>query len=527
MKLSFFQKLFLPLILSLASLASLAVVDAYRSRATGLEERKADLVHATEVALSVVKTFANQAAAGNMTADDAKKQAMQALRNMRFGDYGYFAVESTGGVILMHPFIPEFENKSIRDLDPKTAATLQAFVDLVQRDGKGFVHASAPKPKGNIALPKITYIDAFQPWGWILSTGIYVDDLDAAFRATLYQSLGLCAVLAVCLSAIVVLLNRSMLRSLGGEPAYATAIATRIAQNDLTEVVRTAPNDRASLVYAMGQMQAQLDGTIRTIRASAESIASATTQIAVGNQDLSRRTEQQAAALQETAASMDELTSTVSQNTDNACQASQVAAQAADVAERGRGVVSRVVDTMHDIHASSDKIAEIIGIIESIAFQTNILALNAAVEAARAGEQGRGFAVVASEVRSLAQRSSSASKEIKALIQTSVEHVKTGVDFVNAAGVTMGEITQAIQRVTDITNEIAAASVEQSKGIAQLNEAVTQMDAATQQNAAFVEEAAVAAQSLEEQGRQLVTSVSAFRVANLEGAQASGSAQTA
>ncbi|MCO5397849.1 methyl-accepting chemotaxis protein [Ralstonia soli] len=519
MKLSFFQKLFLPLILSLVSLASLAVVDAYRSRAMGLEERKADLVHATEVALSVVRTFANQAAAGTMTVDEAKAQAMKSLRNMRFGDYGYFAVESTGSVVLMHPFLPEIENKSIRELDTKTAANLQNFVDLIQRDGKGFIHTEAPKPKGTVLVPKITYLDAFQPWGWILSTGVYVDDIDTAFRAALYQSLGLCAVLAVCLSAIVALLNRSMLRTLGGEPAYATAIATRIAQNDLTEVVRTAPNDRVSLLFAMRKMQEQLDGTIRIIRASAESIASATTQISVGNQDLSRRTEQQAAALQETAASMDELTSTVSQNTDNACQASQVAAQAADVAERGRGVVSRVVETMHDIHASSDKISEIIGIIESIAFQTNILALNAAVEAARAGEQGRGFAVVASEVRSLAQRSSSASKEIKALIQTSVEHVKTGVDFVNTAGVTMSEITQAIQRVNDITGEIAAASVEQSKGIAQLNEAVTQMDAATQQNAAFVEEAAVAAQSLEEQGRQLVASVSAFRVANLGLAQ--------
>lgn len=518
MKLSFFQRLLLPLVLSLVSLASLAVVDAYRSRTMGLEERKADLVHATEVALSVVKTFADRAAAGNMTVDEAKTQAMKALRNMRFGDYGYFAVESTGSVVLMHPFLAEIEGKSLRDLDPKTAANLQNFVDLIRRDGKGFIHTEAPKPKGSALVPKITYLDAFQPWGWILSTGVYVDDIDAAFRAALYQSLGLCAALAVCLSAIVLLLNRGMLRSLGGEPAYATAIATRIAQNDLTEAVRTAPNDRASLLYAMRQMREKLDGAIRMIRASAESIASATTQIAVGNQDLSRRTEQQAAALQETAASMDELTSTVSQNTDNACQASQVAAQAADVAERGRSDVSRVIETMRDIHASSDKIAEIISIIESIAFQTNILALNAAVEAARAGEQGRGFAVVASEVRSLAQRSSSASKEIKTLIQASVEHVRAGVGFVNAAGATMDEITHAVRRVTDITGEIAAASVEQSKGIAQLNEAVTQMDAATQQNAAFVEEAAVAAQSLEEQGRQLVAAVSAFRIADSQAA---------
>jgi methyl-accepting chemotaxis protein len=219
----------------------------------------------------------------------------------------------------------------------------------------------------------------------------------------------------------------------------------------------------------MKRMQDQLTETIRTITTSAESIASATGQIAAGNQDLSQRTEEQAAALQETAATMEKLTSTVNQNVDNTRQASQVAAQAVKVAQRGSGVISQVIDTTNGIQASSDKIANIVGMIESVAFQTNILALNAAVEAARAGEQGRGFAVAASEVRSLAHRSSSASKEIKGLIQDSVERVRAGAEFVNAAGVTMDEITQSVQRVTDILGEIAAASIEQSNGIGQVS----------------------------------------------------------
>jgi methyl-accepting chemotaxis protein len=263
----------------------------------------------------------------------------------------------------------------------------------------------------------------------------------------------------------------------------------------------------------MKRMQAQLTQTIGAIKISADSIATATHQIAAGNQDLSQRTEEQAASLEETASSIEQLTSTVAQNADNARQASQLAVQAAQVAEQGGTVVSRVVETMDGINASSDKIANIVGIIEGIAFQTNILALNAAVEAARAGEQGRGFAVVASEVRSLAQRSSSASKEIKALIQDSVGRVRSGAGYVEQAGATMLEITQAVRRVTDIMGEIAAASQEQSKGISQVNQAVTQMDKVTQQNATLVEQATAATGSLESQARELRTSVSIFQMA--------------
>ncbi|WP_284508582.1 methyl-accepting chemotaxis protein [Caballeronia sp. INML2] len=285
-----------------------------------------------------------------------------------------------------------------------------------------------------------------------------------------------------------------------------------ISDGDLThEVSIKASDEMGQLLVGVAAMKEKLAATVATVRTSSEAIASASKQIAAGNTDLSSRTEQQAASLQETAASMEELTSTVKQNSDNATQASSLADNANVVANEGRAIVGQVIDTMGGIEESSAKIAEIIGMIEGIAFQTNILALNAAVEAARAGEQGRGFAVVASEVRSLAQRSSAAAKEIKELIETSGDRVQAGTELVARAGETMQRVGTAIQRVTDIMGEIASASTEQSRGIEQVNQAISQMDEVTQRNAALVEEAAAAAGSMEDQAKQLTAAVAVFR----------------
>jgi methyl-accepting chemotaxis protein len=297
--------------------------------------------------------------------------------------------------------------------------------------------------------------------------------------------------------------------------AHAVDVADRLARSDLTAEIHAAGNDESvRLLEAMARMQANFSGIVRGVQANADSVAIASTQIAQGNNDLNQRTEQQASALEETAASMEELGSTVRQNADNAKQADQLAQSASALAIQGGNVVAQVVDTMKGINDSSKKIADIISVIDGIAFQTNILALNAAVEAARAGEQGRGFAVVASEVRNLAQRSAEAAKEIKSLITASVERVEQGTTLVDKAGATMTEVVSSIRRVTDIMGEITAASVEQSAGVSQVGEAVTQMDQATQQNAALVEESAAAAESLKAQANQLVAAVAVFKLAH-------------
>jgi len=300
----------------------------------------------------------------------------------------------------------------------------------------------------------------------------------------------------------------------------AVTVAEAIAGGDLTRQVRVAGRDEiAQLLKALATMQGSLASVVSNVRSNSESVATASSQISQGANDLSARTEEQASALQQAAASMEQLSSTVRQNAENAQSANQLALGASAVARKGGEVVGEVVETMKGIDDSSKRIVDIIGVIDGIAFQTNILALNAAVEAARAGEQGRGFAVVAGEVRSLAQRSSDAAKEIKGLISASVERVEHGTTLVDRAGATMTEIVSSIARVTDIMGEISAASTEQSSGVGQIGDAIAQMDQATQQNAALVEESAAAAESLKGQAQQLVQVVSVFK---LEGRPADG-----
>ena len=323
-------------------------------------------------------------------------------------------------------------------------------------------------------------------------------------------------IIGVTVIALLLVLGiRFALRGLIVQPLNdATACFERIASGDLSEQINVfSRNEIGRLFAAIKRMQESMATMVTAVHSSTESIDTGAREIAMGNTDLSQRTEQQAASLQETASSMEQLTGTVRQNAENARQASQLAVNASDIATRGGDVVSQVVTTMQDIATSSNKVVDIIGVIEGIAFQTNILALNAAVEAARAGEQGRGFAVVAGEVRSLAQRSASAAKEIKELIGDSVDKVQSGSALVGRAGTTMDEIVQAVRRVTDIMGEISAASEEQSGGIEQVNRAVVQMDEVTQQNAALVEQAAAAAASLEDQTRQLQAVVNGWKVA--------------
>jgi len=340
-----------------------------------------------------------------------------------------------------------------------------------------------------------------------------VVEKSASEAASVGRSLVIAALVLGLVAGIIIAFLIS--RSVVGPLAVARDHALRIAKGDLHDDITVEGRDEAAqLLKAISEMQASLKAIVREVHSSAEMVTTASTQIASGNADLSARTEEQASSIEETAASIEELTSTVGQNADNAREADQLASGASRIANRGGEVVNEVVRKMEEIQASSKKISEIIGVIDGIAFQTNILALNAAVEAARAGEQGRGFAVVASEVRNLAQRSASAAKEIKGLITDSVGTVDAGSKLVDEAGKTMEEVVNSVQRVSEIIGQIASATHEQSSGIGQVNTAVTELDRVTQQNAALVEESAAASESLNSQALRLAQSVAVFKVSN-------------
>ena len=338
--------------------------------------------------------------------------------------------------------------------------------------------------------------------------------VDAEMRDSTIRTLSIAIFVVGMLASGIynLVLIRSIRGQLGAEPAEAAEVAKTVGAGDLSMQIQLKPGDETSLMAQLKSMQESLTKVVTRVRQGSESLETASSEIAQGNSDLSARTEQQASALEETAASMEQLSATVKQNADSASQANQLARSASVVAIQGGEVVSQVVETMKGINESSRRIADIIQVIDGIAFQTNILALNAAVEAARAGEQGRGFAVVATEVRSLAGRSAEAAKEIKSLISASVERVERGTSLVDQAGATMTEVVSSIRRVTDIMGGISAASSEQALGVVQVSEAVMLMDQATQQNAALVEEMAAAASSLKSQAHELVTTVAVFKL---------------
>ena len=384
----------------------------------------------------------------------------------------------------------------------------EANVNLIQADRKEEAFAFLVDntiPARNQVLSVLDDLVKYQR----ASLSADVEQIAAQINSTLtmLETLVLASIIGLVLSSGYVA------RTLRRRVALSQAVAERARDGDLTTPIHDTANDEFTpLLSALREMQLSLSGIVSGVRSNAESVATASTEIAQGNQELSGRTEQQASALEQTAATMEQLGTTVRHNADNAQQANQLALSASNVAVKGGEVVGQVIQTMHGINDASRRIADIIGVIDGIAFQTNILALNAAVEAARAGEQGRGFAVVAGEVRVLAKRSTEAAREIKSLINTSVERVEQGTALVGNAGRTMGEIVDAIQRVTHIVSQISSASQEQSSGVSQVGQAITQMDKATQQNAAMVEQSTAAAENLKDQAAQLVQAMAVFRV---------------
>jgi methyl-accepting chemotaxis protein len=512
-KLTFAQKLWLPLYVSLACLIAVTGFDAWTLHGVRIEERKNDLANNADNVVSLVTQYAELERRGVLTRDAAQKEAMERIKGMRFGNDGYYTVMTDQPRMLMHPFKPELIGKVLGDFrDANGTALYRDAVNVAKANGSGFIRYVWPRPGEEQPAAKLTRVATFKPWGWIFLNGVYIDDIDRAFYRSLLRSGCILVIAALVLSIVVVLLNRALRRSLGGDPDVTAEAARRIAGGDLSMLVDTRGAGERSVLYAIEEMRHQLAHVVGAIRNSTESIWSASQEIAVGNSDLSQRTEEQAASLQETTSSMEQITSMVTSNADNALRANELAGTASEIADRGGEVVGKVVETMQDISDSSAKIAEIVGVIEGIAFQTNILALNAAVEAARAGEQGRGFAVVASEVRSLALRAAAAAKDVKLLVQDSVSRVSGGSALVSEAGAAIREMVGAVKRVDSIIHEIAAASSEQSTGIQEVGKAISQMDAVTQQNAALVEQAAAAAQSLSEQANGLARVVATFRL---------------
>jgi methyl-accepting chemotaxis protein len=521
-QLSFKRKIGLLVVSAMAGLAIVTSLSVYQTRNEMLEGRRAALRTAVQSAFNIAAGYQAAAAAGTMSDDDAKKAAMEAVRKARYGGpegkSDYFYIVTTDGFAVMHPYIKAWaEQKKITGTkNAQGVDTVQGLVDAMAASKTGIATTEAmvaragdTDPKA-VLYPKQQYLMAVPGWNWMIGSGLYMDDVNAQVRSAVLKQLSLCLGVLLAIGAVGWFVSRSVIKQLGGEPSEAMAVMSEVSGGNLA--VNMPPAPAGSLLASLQTMIESMRNTLIQVRTSTDSISTASNEIAIGNQDLSQRTEQTASNLQQAASSMEQLTGTVKQSADSARQANQLAASAAEVAARGGSVVAQVVTTMDEINASSKKISDIIGVIDGIAFQTNILALNAAVEAARAGEQGRGFAVVASEVRSLAGRSAEAAKEIKGLIGASVDKVEIGSRLVADAGATMTEIVGSVQRVSDIIGEITAASSEQSDGISQVNTAVTQLDQMTQQNAALVEQSAAAAESLKQQAGTLAKAVGTFRL---------------
>jgi methyl-accepting chemotaxis protein len=487
-------------------------------RALVLEERKASVRQAVEAAHNILVYNQALAASGVLTEAEAKKNAIAAVKAFRYGDDDYFWIQDMQPAMVMHPIKPELDGKDLSQAkDPTGLFLFREFVNAVKGGGAGFVFYMWPKPGSSADVQKASYVKSFAPWGWIVGSGVYLDTINAMVWSRSINFLVFALVIMGAIVGICLLIARSITRPMH----HAIEIAQAVASGDLTMHIKVEnKNETGQLMQALKDMNASLLRTVRQVYLGTDTIATASAQIASGNLDLSARTEQQAGALDETATSLKDLTSTVKQNVDHARQANELAQSASAVAVKGGEVVAQVVDTMGSINGSSKKIVDIIGVIDGIAFQTNILALNAAVEAARAGEQGRGFAVVATEVRNLAQRSAAAAREIKTLIGDSVSKVEVGSRLVEEAGSTMQQIVDSIGRVTAIMGDIAAASSEQSEGIEHVNHALAGMGGVTAQNAALVEEAGAAAEALRDQATALAEVVSVFKIEPTQGGAA-------
>lgn len=510
--LTFAQKLALPLVVSLVSLFVVSGFDAYRVRQVQLEQRRNQLQRVTEVATSIIKDYYSQSRSGVIDDVSARRQALERLQALRYGGDGYFTITDSNQIGVMNPTKPASNGKSMAGVkDANGALIYEKIVDAGHVPGGNFIEYVWPHVGQTVPVSKVAFVLRFEPWDWIVTTGAYIDDIDSEFKTSLWESMAVVASVGTLLILLMMLCNRSIQNTIGGDPVEVARAVRQMADGDLSCTVDVRAGDSGSLMFVLEIMQSKLASTIREIKGAAQSVSLAAEEIAAGNLDLSSRTVSQAASVQETASSMEEMTAMVRRTSDNANEMRSMTEGASTITSEGGETMSDVVEGMREISARSTQMVEIISAIEGIAFQTNILALNAAVEAARAGENGRGFAVVAGEVRTLAQRSATAAKQIRTLIDSVSGRITAGSLAVKKAGQTMKQLQTSMIGVANIAHDIAGAAAEQSAGINEVNQAVAQIDAATQRNAALVEQAAAAAGALHDQALRLHAAIDDFR----------------
>jgi len=503
-------RLRLAVILVLLAFVALVMVLTYRASSSLLEVKMLTTVEQVKQGQKIAQEQFDKAKSGAISEAQAKAAAAAAIGKIRYSGNEYLWVNDIDARMVMHPIKPELNGQDVRgSKDPDGKAFFVAMVDAVKAAGSGYVDYQWPKPGAKDPEPKRSYVEGFAPWGWVIGSGIYITDVKAVARQDAIFTLVL-----VLVGGVLALVGVELfVRGLRGRLGAMRDVMHAVAAGDLSMTIDVGHADEVGQVLReVVSMQQRLTEMVRQIREATESIGHASSEVALGSQDLSIRTEQTAANLQQAAASMQELTRQVQHSAQAADQTHELAGVAAGQATSGSAVMEDVVRTMGGISESSRKITDIINVIDGVAFQTNILALNAAVEAARAGEQGRGFAVVAAEVRSLAQRSAQAAKEIKALILDSTERVAAGNQQVGRAGSSMSDILGAVQRVTTTVGEIKEVSAGQSRGIADINQAVAHLDDMTQQNAALVEQTAAAADALKQQAEKLTATVAVFKI---------------
>ncbi len=479
---------------------------------TMMEDRMNATREHVEVAYGVVAWAQGKEAAGELSREEAQKLAKSAVSQLRYSKDEYFWINDMQPVVVMHPIKPELDGKDVGNVkDPNGLALFKAFVAVAARDGQGFVNYMWPKPGRDQPVEKLSYVKGFKAWGWVIGSGIYIDDVRDAERQRLY-TVGI--VLALVLLAGFYVFVSFYKVNKGGLEVVSMHL-NQLSEGDLRRrpIDPWGKDEPAMLILDLHKVYHSMHELIRRARHSARELALTSAEISRASLDLSSRTEDTASNIAEEASAMEEIGSQVVETAGKTRAAAQSASNNAQVAEKGGHIIADVVHTMQEIHASSSKINDIIGVIDGIAFQTNILALNAAVEAARAGEQGRGFAVVAAEVRQLAGRSAEAAKEIKALIGESVEKVSAGTTVVESAGSTMQDVVRSAREINQYLEEIATASSQQAQAVEEVVKAIHELDSHTQQNAALVEETSAASSALKDQAEKLTHEIARFRVA--------------